>query len=152
MKHTKKLLKTAFGKKKEGLEYIQGLINPYSGSLPTLFVYSPNGGDIATDFAKWLYELAGQGAWVNEEQFHTGQGYSADDTNLFIVNVGLITDPFIMKTLKLRSSKCRIVVACKEYPEALKYVRDPSFITLEVPYFDIDELREELSDVARKLS
>ena len=150
MRNTKKLLKTAFGKKKEGYAYIQGLLNP-NARLPTLFIYSPNGGEVATDFARWLYEVAGSGAWVSEDQFYAGRGYTDTDHNIFIADVSEITDPFLMKVLKTRNSKNRLMISCQSYPNALRYVKDPSFTLIEVPYFDIEELRAEMEKVVRKL-
>ena len=151
MKQTKKLLKHIFGKKKEGLRYIKSLMDgdPHT---PTLFAYSPDEGSASTDFARWLSEVTGNGAWVTEDQFYGADGFDESTPTIFVSEVSEVTDPFLMKLVKTRSPEHRIVVACRKYPQILRYVRDPSMLLVEIPPFNLEELRAEIGDVARKLS
>lgn len=151
MKQTKKLVKQIFGSKKEGLRYIKDLMEG-SSRTPTLFAYSPDGGGSSTDFARWLSELTGNGAWITENQFYASEGYDESSPTIFVSEVSDVSDPFLMKVLKTRSPEHRLVVACRDYPQSLRYVRDPSMLLVEVPPFNIDELRAEIGDVVKKLS
>jgi hypothetical protein len=151
MKQTKKLLKAVFGSKKEGLAYIQGLMQP-GKNMPTLFAYAADQGGAATEFARWMSEVTGNGAWVTEDQFYESKGFDDSHANIFVSEVIDVTDPFLVKLVKTRSPQKRVVVACRKYPKALQYVHDPSMQIVEVPPFDLEELRAEISDVLRKMA
>ena len=151
MKQTKKLLKSVFGKKKDGIAYIQSLMNP-GQNAPTLFAYSADSGGASTDFVRWLSEITGNGAWVTENQFYDGTGHDDSHATVFVSEVADVTDPFLVKVIKTRGAHKRVAVACTKYPKALKYVNDPTLMVVEVPPFDLEAVRSEIGDTIRKLA
>ncbi|MGB0524379.1 MAG: hypothetical protein ACPGJS_15520 [Flammeovirgaceae bacterium] len=152
MKQTKRLLKSVFGNKKEGLRYIKNMLRR-DKDAPSLFVYSADGGSSSSEFLDWLATLASShSAKINEYDFHKDRGHSDAHANVLIDGVHEVTDPLIEKVVKTRSKKKRIVIASKKRPKALDYVSDPSLLVGEVDDFDLAAAKNEIPVFLSKLA
>ena len=151
MKQTKKLLKKVFGKKKYGLRYIQQFLRK-DKNLPSLFVYSNDGGNASSQFIEWLATLASsQSAIISEHDFHRDRGHSDAHSNILVDGVQEVTDPLIEKVVKTRSKRKRIVIASKRRPKALDYISDPTLLVHEIEDFNLQEAKNEIPVFLSKL-
>lgn len=151
MKQTKRLLKKVFGKKKDGLRYIQQFLRK-DKDLPSLFVYSNDEGDASSHFVEWLATLASShSAVISEYDFHRDRGHSDEHENILIDGVHEVTDPLIEKVVKTRNKRKRIVVASKKRPKALDYISDPTLLVHEIEDFNLAAAKNEIPTFLSKL-
>ena len=152
MKHTKKLLKQVFGKKKDGIRFIQNMMQREK-SNPSLFVYAEDGSSAGSDFLDWLATMASaHSAIVHEHDFHADLGHSDLHANVLVDGVHEVSDPLIEKVVRTRSKRKRIVVASKRRPKALDYVSDPTLIVAGLEEFDLAKAKSEIPDFLNKIS
>ncbi len=152
MKHTKRLLKQVFGKKKTGIKYIQRMLRK-DKDVPSLFVYSTDGDEASSQFIDWLATLASsQSIIVQEDDFQHDRGHSEVHSNVLVDKVHEVSDPLIEKVVKTRGKKKRIVIASRKRPKALDYVSDPSLIVAPVEEFNLEAVKKEIPDFINKIS
>jgi hypothetical protein len=152
MKHTKRLLKQVFGKKKTGIKYIKRMLRR-DKDAPSLFIYSTDGDEASSQFLDWLATIASShSVIVPEDDFHHDRGHSSVHSNILVDNVHEVSDPLIEKVVKTRGRKKRIVVASKRRPKALDYVSDPSLIVADVEEFNLNAVKSEIPDFINKIS
>ena len=152
MKHTKRLLKQVFGKKKTGVKFIERMLRE-GKDAPSLFVYAEDEDQAASDFLEWLATLASRNtAIVPEHEFHRDMGHSDVHANVLVDGVHEVSDPLIEKVVKTRGKNKRIVVASKKRPKALDYVSDPTLIVAAVEDFDLNAVKKEIPDFLSRIA
>lgn len=144
MKHTKKALKSVFGDPTEALDYLQKVMR--NQSAPILFV----SGATADEFASWVANVHGNASNSSVDGLIDGK---ASGPLVIIKSASDITDPAIQAALDAKRNGTNLIIASKERPKVLAYVKDPSFMSVYSDDFEVsskmsaeeDDMKEELS-------